>query len=291
MAHSATSTVDYRRSPSSNGDIDLVIPSNLKFLVSTNIKHVVSIQLSLENYSLWKSHILKIIRANGFQHFLDPTCSPPAQTITNQDGSSSPNPLFSQWLLTDQNLSASICSTISPTILPYVLPLEFTSAIWTTLEIQFQSTNRSKVIQLKNELHNISLKNFTMIQYLTEIKSLVDKIAAAGSVVDTEDIILYILNGLPPSYQSFKTAIRTMLTPIQLDQLYHLLLSEEVNLATDAARTNSNLDPNSVLFTYRGCGRRSHGRNSSTNNAAPRNTATTSLICQICLKNGHSTTS
>ncbi|PKU84002.1 hypothetical protein MA16_Dca006477 [Dendrobium catenatum] len=130
-----------------------------------------------------------------------------------------------------------------------------------------------------------------MIQYLTEIKSLVDKIAGAGSVVDIEDIILYILNGLPTSYQSFKTAIRTMLTPIHLDQLYPLLLSEEVNLAKDAARTNSNPDPNMVLFTYRGCSRRSQDRNSSNNNVAPRTTATTSLICQICLKKGHSASS
>ncbi|KAI0512200.1 hypothetical protein KFK09_012838 [Dendrobium nobile] len=224
MAHSASSqTEDHRVSPTTEAS-DLVIPSNLKFLVS-NIKNVVTIPLASDNYSLWRSQVLKITCANGFQSFIDPNSHPPPQTVTNQDGSSSPNPLFSKWVLTDQNISAFICSKISPTVLPYLIYLETTSVIWLSLQTRFQSTNRSKVIQLKNELHNISFKNSNMTQYLTDIKSLVDQIAAAGAVVDTEDIILHILNGLPPTYQSFKTAIRTMLTTITLDQPPLLLIN------------------------------------------------------------------
>ncbi|PKU64398.1 Retrovirus-related Pol polyprotein from transposon TNT 1-94 [Dendrobium catenatum] len=40
------------------------------------------------------------------------------------------------------------------------------------------------------------MKDCTMQQYLAQIKILVDNITAAGSNVDTEDIILYILNDL-----------------------------------------------------------------------------------------------
>ncbi|KAI0509831.1 hypothetical protein KFK09_010428 [Dendrobium nobile] len=288
MAHSETSSLAGQNPATVLPDP--VISSNLKFLVS-NIKNVVSIQLSPDNFPLWKSQVLKIFKANGFQKFLDPHSPPPPELIPNPEGSSSPNPLFLQWSHTDQNLSASLCSTISTSVLPYVLALDSTAVIWTALETQFQSTNRSKVIQLKNELHNIALKNSTMTQYLTEIKTLVDKIAAAGSVVDTEDIILYILNGLPPSYQSFKTAIRTMLTPIHLDQLYPLLLSEEVNLANDAAKTTGNSDPNTALFVSRGRGRRSRGRSSTNTARESRNSTSATLTCQICLKRGHSAAS
>ncbi|PKU72370.1 hypothetical protein MA16_Dca025573 [Dendrobium catenatum] len=91
-----------------------------------------------------------------------------------------------------------------------------------------------------------------MTQYLLEIKTVIDQIAATGSSVDAEDIIHHILNGLPQSYQSFKTAIRTMLTLLSLDQLYPLLLSEEINLASDVARAQPNPDPATALFTYRG---------------------------------------
>lgn len=66
-----------------------------------------------------------------------------------------------------------------------------------------------------------------MAQYLSNIKSKVDLIAAAGSPITIEDLIYYILNGLPASYQSFKTAICINLKPISIDDLYSLLCSEE----------------------------------------------------------------
>ncbi|KAI0520181.1 hypothetical protein KFK09_007652 [Dendrobium nobile] len=217
------------------------ISSSLKFLLG-NLKNFIQAPLTTENYSVWRSQIVKITRANGFDTFLDPSFPPPAQTIESSDGTTVRNPAYTNWILTDQNLAAAICATISPSILPFIINLESTSSIWTTLATRFQSTNRSRVIQLKNELHHISLKNSTMTQYLTDIKSIVDQIAAARSTVDTEDVIMYILNGLPSSYQSFKTSIRTMLTPLNLDQLYPLLLSEEIHVATDASRITSTDD-------------------------------------------------
>ncbi|XP_020681658.2 uncharacterized protein LOC110099005, partial [Dendrobium catenatum] len=202
------------------------IPSALKFVVS-NLKTIVSIQLDADNYPVWKAQIAKNFRANGFDRFLDSSFSLPAADTSQSDGTSTQNRQRTQWLLTDQNLAAALCSTISSPILPYVVHLDSTAAIWSMLESRFQSTNRSKVIQLKNSLHNIALKNQSISEYLFEIKKIVDQITASGATVDHEDVILYILNGLPPAYQSFKTSIRTMLTPISLEQLYPLLLSEE----------------------------------------------------------------
>ncbi|KAI0501131.1 hypothetical protein KFK09_016074 [Dendrobium nobile] len=238
-----------------------VISSILKFVVS-NLKSIVQIQLQPDNYPIWRAQISKVLRANGFESHMHPP-SPLPPLLDRSDVSNFSNPAHSSWLLTDQNLAVAICSTISSPILPYAIHLDSTFEIWQTLETRFQSTNRSKVIQLKNALHHISLKNSTVTQYLSEIKSLVDQIPAAGSAVDTEDIVLYILNGLPPSYQSFKTSIRTMLSPISLDNLYALLLSEEVNIASDAARTIS-VDTNTALYSNRGSGRRSRGRSSTT---------------------------
>ncbi|KAI0515851.1 hypothetical protein KFK09_008519 [Dendrobium nobile] len=181
-----------------------VLSSSLKFVLS-NLKNTVPNQLSPDNYPLWRSQILKICRANGLESFLDSQSPIPVKIVIRSDGSSASNPLYHQWLLNNQNLAAAMCSTISASILPYVLNLETTAAIWLNLQTRFQSTNRSKVIQLKNELHHISLKNLTMVQYLNEIKSLVDQIAAAGAKVDEEDIILYILNGLPGTYPQWTT--------------------------------------------------------------------------------------
>ncbi|KAI0493655.1 hypothetical protein KFK09_023776 [Dendrobium nobile] len=275
MENSITSQMEEHSDTENAGET--IIPSSLKFVMA-NLKNIVRTQLSTENYSLWRSQIVKLLRANGFEKFLDPFSSPPDKQIKKSDASFALNPKYTQWILTDQNLAAVVCSTISQSILPYIIHLESTSNIWTALETRFQSTNRSKVIQLKNELHNISMKTSTMTQYLMEIKSLVDQIAAVGSVIDTEDIILYILNGLPGSYQAFKTSIRTMLTPISLDNLYPLLLSEEVNIATDAAKGIPSADPNLALYSQRGRGRRQRGRSYRNTQLSTRSSADTVTI-------------
>ncbi|PKU86910.1 Retrovirus-related Pol polyprotein from transposon TNT 1-94 [Dendrobium catenatum] len=130
------------------------------------------------------------------------------------------------------------------------------------------------------------MKNLTMAQYLIEIKNIVDNIAAAGSKVDTEDIILYILNGLPSSYQAFKTLIRTNLQPISLDDLYSLLISEEINIQADSIKQVTITDQSTALYSARGRGRRGRGR--SGHQTTKGRSSTTVITCQICNKRGHS---
>ncbi|KAI0492292.1 hypothetical protein KFK09_026562 [Dendrobium nobile] len=174
-----------------------VISQSLKFVIS-NLKFLVPLSLTPDNFPIWSTQIAKLFKANGFAAFLDPKSA-----AENLD----PNQDSNQWIVMDQNLATSMCSTISPVVLPYVIHLESTQEIWSTLHTRFQSSNRSKVIQLKNELHNISMQTMSMMQYLTEIKKIVDQISSTGSSFDLEDVMTYILNGLPPAYQSFTTTI------------------------------------------------------------------------------------
>ncbi|PKU64546.1 Retrovirus-related Pol polyprotein from transposon TNT 1-94 [Dendrobium catenatum] len=143
------------------------------------------------------------------------------------------------------------------------------------------------------------MKDRSMQQYLTQIKHIVDNIAAAGSKIDNEDIILYTLNGLPTIYNSFKTAIRTSLTPISLEDFYSLLCSEEINLQHDHSQELSNPSDNTALFTGRTKSNRGRFTRSQFKNQGvrtnPSNDARTPRtqssvqrpICQICGKTGH----
>ncbi|KAI0492290.1 hypothetical protein KFK09_026560 [Dendrobium nobile] len=202
------------------------ISPSLKFVIS-NLKFLVPHALTPDNFPIWSTQIAKLFKANGFAEFLDPK-----STTENVD----PNQDARTWKITDQNLATAMCSTISPAVLPYVIHLESTQEIWATLHTRFQSSNRSKVIQLKHELHNVSMQTMSMTQYFTEIKKIVDHIASAGSSVDPEDVMIYILNGLPPAYQSFTTTIRTMQGSLSLDSLYALLISEEIHLKSAALK-------------------------------------------------------
>ncbi|KAI0488074.1 hypothetical protein KFK09_027898 [Dendrobium nobile] len=279
---------------------DVVIPPTLKFLLA-NIKNVINVQLLPENYPTWRSAIYKFFAANHFSGYLDGTILPPPKHLLTANGQLTLNPQHSTWTLIDQNLSVALFSTISPAILPYILTLDTSASIWKTLEQRFFSTNRSRVIQLKNELQSISMQGKNMIDYLATIKTTVDNIRAAGGTIDNEDVLHHILNGLPPSYQSFKTTIRSSLHPISLDDLYSLLRSEEVHQTTDALReisfSNTSSEGQAALFSNRGRSRgrsssqRGRGRYPSTN--IPRAASRTPRFdgdCQICGKRGHSAT-
>ncbi|PKU86353.1 hypothetical protein MA16_Dca002184 [Dendrobium catenatum] len=207
-----------------------------------NIKHVVHSQLTPDNHSTWRAQVIKVFQENGFLGFLDGTATAPAEYLLSSDQSHSVSAYFTLWQLIDQNLTAALYSVISPPLLPYVLNLEHTHYVWVTIDKRLQSMNRSRILQLKNELHHLTMKYMTMTQYISLVKSKVDAINAVGSSIDTEDIILYTLNGLPTTYNAFKTSIRTNLQPLSLDDLYSLLCNVEINLTANALKETQLVD-------------------------------------------------
>ncbi|PKU76806.1 Retrovirus-related Pol polyprotein from transposon TNT 1-94 [Dendrobium catenatum] len=275
------------------------IPSSLKFLMNS-IKNVTAQTLTADNYSIWRAQIQKLFRANGFEGFLTGTAPSPPSTILSTSGQQIANPDYTTWTSVDQNLAAALFSVISPAILPYVLSLDHCSDIWHTLDLRLKSCTRSRIAHLKNELSFLSMKDKNMTQYLLDVKSKVDALASAGAPIDVEDVIHYTLNGLPNTYQAFKTAIRTNMRSVSVDELYTLLCSEELNMAHETAKDlqSLNITGNQTALTAgrgRGRGRSSHYRGRP--NSRPQNTTNQSqgnkssrpvITCQICGKFGHS---
>lgn len=72
------------------------------------------------------------------------------------------NPHYKTGMLVDQNLAAALYSTISSSLLPYLLNQKPYAEIWQTIERILQSTNRSRILQLKNELHHITMEDKTI---------------------------------------------------------------------------------------------------------------------------------
>ncbi|XP_020673013.2 uncharacterized protein LOC110092699 [Dendrobium catenatum] len=186
---SATSRPSQPQSSMSTALSQFNIPPSFKFLIS-NLKNLVPTQLTTDTYAIWRLQLLQHFTTNGFAGHL--TGETPCPTNPS-------NSYFHLWNLVDKNLISALLSTISPAILPYVTSSSSAQDIWAVLEKRLQPTSRSRVIQLKYELHQLQMKDRSMQQYIANIKLLVDNIASAVSKIDPEDVILYILNGLPPS--------------------------------------------------------------------------------------------
>ncbi|PKU85211.1 hypothetical protein MA16_Dca018261 [Dendrobium catenatum] len=106
---------------------------------------------------MWRSQIFKLFKAKNYEGFLDNSLSAPSRLLIDSSGKSQINPAYARWHLVDQNIAATLSSIVTTSILPYVLHLDTCAEIWSMLERRLQASNRSKVIQLKNDLHHISM--------------------------------------------------------------------------------------------------------------------------------------
>ncbi|XP_020692489.1 uncharacterized protein LOC110106810 [Dendrobium catenatum] len=274
-------------SPTTVTTPDIIILATLKFLIS-NIKNLIPNQLTIEKYAIWRTQILQQFSANGYAGHLSGSTTQPSDATFAE---------HTTWNLIDSNLISTLFSTITPSILPYVITASTAQEIWKILEHRLQPSSRSRVLQLKNELHHVQMKNLSMQQYLSHIKNIVDTIAASGSKIDHEDIILHSLNELQLPYNSFKAAFRTSSLPADLDNLYSLMCSEEIHVNQELLKDQS------ATALYASSCNQTRNRNQKQSfknkngpprppisNQTPSNTVpstTTRPTCQICGKTGH----
>lgn len=81
------------------------------------------------------------------------------------------------------------------------------------LERKFSSLSRSNILQLKSKLQNMKKGTLSMTEYLRQMKKILDTLVSVSASLEEEDIVLHILNGLPPDYNPFKTTIRAISQP------------------------------------------------------------------------------
>ncbi|KAI0492109.1 hypothetical protein KFK09_026374 [Dendrobium nobile] len=125
MATSATSSPS---GVSRDTSSEVCIPPQLKFFMA-NVKTMVTVQLTKDNHLIWKSQLLKLFTANNYEGYLTGDIAKPPKQLLSSDGSVTVNPLYSTWMLIDQHLASAIYSTISASLLPYILNLESTHHI------------------------------------------------------------------------------------------------------------------------------------------------------------------
>ncbi|OMO79651.1 hypothetical protein CCACVL1_13538 [Corchorus capsularis] len=279
---------------------------------TTNFNHPVQVRLDRNNFLLWRSQLLPVIRGHNLVGFIDGTLSCPSQTIlnTSTDGSASSetpslvqNPQFAAWQRQDQLLLGWILSSLTEPVLAQVVGCTTSHSLWTSLEKLYANQSRNRIMQLRLELQTTKKKNLSISDYLQKLKTVVDNLAIADHPVSDQDLILQILAGLGPEYDSLVVSVSTRSETVTMDDLHSLLLGYEYRLeqhtlaepitANIATKTNSsssrpphNQERGRGSFRSRGRGR---GRsNTSFNSNASTGNFTNRPQCQVCSKFGHS---
>lgn len=131
-----------------------------------------------------------------------------------------------------------------------------------------------------------------MADYLQQVKMFTDTLAAVGSPMDEEDVVLLLINGLP-SVHAFSTAVRLRPQSISIVELQDLLLIEEQQLiqCSDEIGSSSNGSSLSSAFAaftpFSDSKFNRGGRQGRARGRGRGRFGKSKLYCQLCRKAGH----
>jgi hypothetical protein len=83
-----------------------------------------------------------------------------------------------------------------------VLDAETTAETWGIISAMFKSASKAKVSHLRTALNITKKKEMTAEQYISKMSSFRSELAAAGKIIDDEQMIGYITAGLDNSYNT-----------------------------------------------------------------------------------------
>ena len=152
---------------------------------------LVSIKLTLENFLLWRSQILRLVKSLGLYHHLTDGTSP-AQEIEDDKGAKTHNPQYELWNTNDDRLLSWLLGTMKEEVMSDIFGAETTYEAWTSLEEQLLPMTAKKQGHLKNMLMTIKKRTKTLEEYIREFKSICDKLAAIKQPVPDLDKVFQV---------------------------------------------------------------------------------------------------
>uniref|UniRef100_A0A2N9EHZ0 Reverse transcriptase Ty1/copia-type domain-containing protein n=1 Tax=Fagus sylvatica TaxID=28930 RepID=A0A2N9EHZ0_FAGSY len=211
--------------PSTNTHISTTTPI---FLLS-NISNYVTIKLDHSNYLMWKFQITGILDAYSLlDHLEDPTPCPPKFLFNHPETETQEvNPLYTQWRARDKALFSLISSTLSPSAISLVMGQTSASGIWKILVNRYTSISRSNIVNLKRELNSIKKNSDSVTDYLHKIKEVRNKLVSVGILIDDEEILHIVLQGLSSEFHSFTSAMLTKNEAVKFEELHTLMKTKE----------------------------------------------------------------
>lgn len=132
--------------------ISSVLSSNTAGLFPTpSFNHLIIAKLDWENYLVWKAWFLPYLRSQQLLGFVDGSIAAPTKMITQIiEGVSTlvPNPDYIVWFQKDQIVLSALLSSLAIDVLPQVMQLDTSLAVWVALECMYSSYSRARIMQV-----------------------------------------------------------------------------------------------------------------------------------------------
>ncbi|PKA51405.1 hypothetical protein AXF42_Ash002770 [Apostasia shenzhenica] len=222
---------------SNDGAITLVIPLP-SLLTTPSMPKIAQLfqnaQLKHDNYNVWMSLMLATFNAANLKGLVDGTwtCPSPTITDTNDPTKTTSNPAFLTWYRYDQLVLSWLLASLSESVLPHAAGFSISRAVWEALERTYGSPSPNHALQLRLQLQSLHKGDSSIHEYLQKAKCISDTLTTIGDPVAPTYLLLCILHGLRPEYESFATSITTRIDfhSLTLDRVHGMLLSHEILL-------------------------------------------------------------
>ncbi|XP_074299325.1 uncharacterized protein LOC141630395 [Silene latifolia] len=142
------------------------------------------------------------------------------KVLSHIDGTPPPSPTaenYSEWCEVDAHVLQWIYGTLSDDLLPRILEDESTAyAAWKRVENIFLNNKGARAAALEHEFNNLKLESMPSLEaYCQRLRDLAGQMKDVGSAVDNQRLVLQLVRGLPPSYDTVAAYINQTLPPFE----------------------------------------------------------------------------
>ena len=203
------------------------IQINNPALLHINMSNIV--KLTASNYLVWSRQVHALLDGYELTSHLDESAPKPDQTIT-ADGVTTPNREYTMWKRQDKLIFSALLGALSPTIQPLVSLAPTSASVWLTLASTYAKPTRGHIKLLLQQLKSWTKDTKTIDEYVQGLTTRFDQLALLGKVLDHEDRLDYVLQGLPEEYKPVIEQIEGREVPPSLTELHEKLINHEAKL-------------------------------------------------------------
>ncbi|XP_068308687.1 uncharacterized protein [Pyrus communis] len=194
-----------------------------------SVMNFLTIKLDRNNYPLWRAQFLPLLRSRNLLSYVTGENHCPSAFLLDDHGklTDKVNPLYAEWIQTDQMILSWITSSLTPKVLATIVNKIDSASAWSSLQERYASTSQNRIIQMRTELMNTARGNLSIADYLDNVNAIADNLALSGAPVSESDLVAIIMSKVGPQYETTVASAQARDTPITYNSLEALLLSAE----------------------------------------------------------------
>jgi hypothetical protein len=130
------------------------------------------------------------------------------------------------------NSMSIIVDSIKYHLIPYISHVDSSKKMYHALTTLFLGRNIGQVMSLKNELHDMKMKDDDIItSYLVRISQLRDQLQAIEEIISEKELVNIVLNGLPKTWDAFSSSMNTRKEYPIFEELWTCCAQEESRIS------------------------------------------------------------